>query len=316
MVDTLRDVRLEDWHICQEIARSHGRSFFLASRMLGAERRQSILSAYAYCRLADDIVDRMDNDGGLAAERLAAWEGELDRPLHPVSIAFAHARLRYGIPNEPLRELFDGMRADLFVNRYESWPELRGYCHQVAGTVGLIVAPILGCADKSALRYAADLGIAMQLTNILRDVGEDAAMNRIYLPLDELVRFGLDPDRLMAGELGPGFSDFMRFQIARAREFYDSALLGVPALSPSGQLTTLAAAHLYAGILDQIEANNYQVFSMRAVVPRRRKARSTAGAAVRFMQLTTVSAWTSRRHDSSATSPSHRTDREIEGWIP
>ncbi len=316
MVDTLRDVCIEDWDICQRIARSHGRSFFLASRMLGAERRQSILAAYAYCRLADDIVDRADGDGVLTAERLAAWENELDRPMHPVSVAFAHARHRYGIPDQPIRELFDGMRADLFVNRYQNWPELRGYCHQVAGTVGLIVAPILGCSDKSALPYAADLGIAMQLTNILRDVGEDAAMNRIYLPLDELDRFGLDPEHLLAGELGTGFSDLMRFQIARARDFYESALLGVSALSPSGQLTTLAAAHLYAGILDQIEANHYQVFSIRAVVPRRQKARSTAGAAMRFMQLTTVSAWTARRHDSSPSCPAHRTERDIEGWIP
>ncbi len=208
------------------------------------------------------------------------------------------------------------MRADLFVNRYENWPELRGYCHQVAGTVGLIVAPILGCADKAALPYAADLGIAMQLTNILRDVGEDAAMNRIYLPLDELASFGLDPDRLIAGELGADFPDLMRFQISRAREFYARALLGVPSLSPSGQLTTLAAAHLYAGILDQIEANRYQVFDVRAVVPRRRKAQSTAGAAVRFMQLTTVSAWSSRRNDSSSPRPTRRADRDFEGWMP
>lgn len=314
--ETLRDVQVEDWATCQEIARRHGRSFFLASRMLGADRRQSILAAYAYCRLADDIVDRADGNDDLAAVRLEAWEEELVRPLHPVSVAFAHARFRYGIPERPIRELFDGMRADLFVNRYNDWPELRGYCHQVAGTVGLIVAPILGCSNQSALPYAADLGIAMQLTNILRDVGEDAAMNRIYLPLDELAFFGQDPERMLAGELSAGFPDLMQFQIARAREFYAKALLGVPALSPSGQLTTLAAAHLYAGILDQIEANRYQVFDLRAVVPRRRKARSTAGAAVQFMQLTTASAWSSRRNDASSLPGTRRADRDFEGWMP
>lgn len=316
MNETLPGVRSEDWVICEEIARTHGRSFFLASRLLGIERRQSILAAYAYCRLADDIVDRAEGDTETAACRLEAWENELERPLHPVSVAFAHARLKYDIPERPVRELFDGMRADLSVNRYSSWPELRGYCHQVAGTVGLIVAPILGCSNKAALPQAADLGIAMQLTNILRDVGEDAAMGRIYLPLDELEFFGIDPERLFAGAPGPGFPDLMRYQIKRARTFYAKALTGVPALSPSGQLTTLAAAHLYAGILDQIETNRYDVFSVRAVVPGRRKARSTAGAAVRFMQLTTTSAWSSLRPDSSPARPAPTPDRDFEGWIP
>lgn len=312
----LPEVRTQDWDLCQSIARTHGRSFFLASRLLGSERRRSILAAYAYCRMADDIVDESNGDQERVAVQLDAWEREIERPIHPVAVAFAHARMRYDIPERPVRELFDGMRADLSISRYRSWPQLRVYCHQVAGTVGLIVAPILGCCDSAALPRAAELGIAMQLTNILRDVKEDAELGRVYLPLDELERFDVDPDALHAGEPGRRFPELMKFQIARARALYASALTGVPSLSPSGQLTTLAAARLYSGILDQIEANRYDVFSARAVVPRNRKARSTAGAAVQFLQFSTTSAWSAFRSDS----PNGRTmcgrEGDIEGWIP
>lgn len=314
--EALPGVRSEDWTLCQTIARAHGRSFFLASRLLGADRRRSILAAYAYCRMADDIVDESNGDSGRIAHRLAAWEQELEQPRHPVAVAFAHARIRYDIPERPVRELFDGMRADLSINRYANWSELRVYCHQVAGTVGLIVAPILGCSEQTALPRAAELGIAMQLTNILRDVKEDAAMGRVYLPLDELERFGIDPDALHLGQPGRRFPELMQFQIARARDLYASALTGVTSLSPSGQLTTLAAARLYAGILDQIEANQYDVFSARAVVPRNRKARSTAGAAVQFLQVSTASAWASFRSDSPNNGSLCGREGDIEGWIP
>ena len=222
----------------------------------------------------------------------------------------------YDIPERPVRELFDGMRADMSVNRYENWPELRGYCHQVAGTVGLIVAPILGCSDPDALPRAADLGIAMQFTNILRDVGEDAAMGRIYLPLDELDRFDLDPDRLGSGNPGPRFPEFMDFQIGRARSLYAQALSGVSALSPSGQLTTLAAAQLYSGILDQIEANRYDVFRVRAVVPRSRKARSTAGAAAQIHADLDGLGLVFLPERIAPNVPPPIPDRDIEGWIP
>jgi phytoene synthase len=313
---TLPEVQPGDWAKCQSIAQTHGRSFFFASRLLRGDRRRSILAAYAYCRLADDIVDKESGDDARLSERLADWEDELERPVHPVAVAFAHTRMCYQIPERPVRELFDGMRADLSIYRYGSWPELRGYCYQVAGTVGLIVAPILGCSEPAALPRAAELGIAMQLTNILRDVKEDAAMGRVYLPLDELERFGIDPDALHVGEPGSRFPELMQFQITRARALYASALTGVSSLSPSGQLTTLAAARLYAGILDQIEANQYDVFSARAVVPRNRKARSTAGAAVQFLQFYTASARSAFRNESSNGRAMCSREGDIEGWIP
>jgi phytoene synthase len=270
------------WDTCAEIARNHGRSFFFASKLLPPESRRAVLAAYAYCRIADDIVDTADGNLGATEERLAQWESELDEPVHPVAVAFAVVRDQYAIPDRPVRELFDGMRADLRFDRFATWSELRGYCHQVAGTVGLIVAPILGCRDPSALPRAAELGIAMQLTNILRDVGEDAAMGRIYLPLDELAWFGVDPDCLANGQPGPGFQELMRFQMQRSRELYANALTAVPALSWGGRLATLTAAKLYSGILDQIESNDFEVFGRRAVLSRAKKAKRSAGAIWQF----------------------------------
>jgi phytoene synthase len=278
-----------DWARCEAVARTHGRSFWLASRLLPPARKRGVLATYAWCRITDDIVDRACDQGPEAtALALDAWERELDQPSHPVAVAFAYARERYGVPDGPARDLLAGVRMDLVPARYRTWNELRTYCFHVAGTVGLLVAPILGCADPRAHAHAADLGIAMQLTNILRDVAEDAGMGRLYLPLDEIAAFGCDPEAILAGAPGPGFRDLMAFEIGRARELYAAALPGVRALAPSGRFATLAAARLYAGILDEIEAMDHDVFRRRAVVPGPRKVRSVAhaSASVALMSLT------------------------------
>ncbi len=278
----------EDWARCEAVARSHGRSFWLASRLLPPARKRGVLATYAWCRITDDIVDGAGDQGPEETARvLDAWERELVEPRHPVAVAFAHARAQYGVPEGPARDLLTGVRMDLVPARYRSWDELRTYCFHVAGTVGLLVAPILGCVNPRAHDQAADLGIAMQLTNILRDVAEDAAMDRIYLPLDEIAAFGCDPEAILAGEPGPGFRELMAFEICRARELYATALPGVRALAPSGRLATLTAARLYAGILDEIEAMDHDVFRIRAVVPGRRKVQSVvrASASVALMSL-------------------------------
>lgn len=276
----------DDWQQCIAIARTHGRSFYLASRMLTPERRRAVLSAYAYCRIADDIVDRMSEEGReAAAEALRAWTHELDEPRHPVAVAFAHTRRIYGVPTQPILDLLAGVEMDFSISRYENWDALHRYCYHVAGTVGLIVAPIFGCEDHRAMEHASDLGIAMQLTNILRDVREDAEMGRLYLPTDEMLTFGVDPEDVLAGNPGPGFRDLMAFQVARARSLYDSALKGVPALMPSGRLATLAASHLYAGILDEIEEMDYDVFTGRAFVRNPAKLRSISRAIGTFVRL-------------------------------
>jgi phytoene synthase len=276
-----------DWASCRKIARHHGRSFFFASRCLPPARRRAALATYAYCRIADDIVDQARQAGPeAAAAALARWEAQLRRPVDPVAIAFAHARDRFSIPEEPVRDLLTGLRMDLTTTRYATWDELRTYCYHVAGTVGLMVAPIFGCRDPLALRHAAQLGIAMQLTNILRDVAEDTRLGRLYLPLDEIAAFGCDPDAILDGRPGDGFTALVAFQVDRARALYADALRGVPALAPSGRITTLAASNLYAGILTEIEALEYDVFRARAHVSSARKLRTMPRVATTFLRIT------------------------------
>ena len=250
-----------DWALCDAIARSHGRTFYLASRFLPPERRRGVLATYAFCRIADDIVDAAPERGAEAsAAALDGWAAEIETPVHPVAVAFAEARARFGIPRQPVHDLLTGIRMDLTTTSYATWPELRTYCHLVAGTVGLMVAPVLGCRATRAIEHAATLGIAMQLTNILRDVAEDSARGRLYLPLDEIAAFGCDPEAILAGRPGKQFPALMAFQIRRARALYAAASPGIRALSPSGQITTLAASRLYAGILSEIESLEYDVF--------------------------------------------------------
>lgn len=278
-----------DWEACRLVARLNGKSFYLASLCLPVERRRAVHATYAYCRIADDIVDRAVSveSARLAIDR---WEEELDQPVSPVARAFARARSRFGIPEEAARELLGGVRMDLEPSRYATWDELRGYCHAVAGTVGLMVAPILGCQNETALSHAAELGIAMQLTNILRDIREDAEHGRLYLPTNDLDAFGIDVGQILSGHPNGAFREFMAFQIARARSLYAYAETGIPALDPSGRLTTLAASHFYSNILTEIEKLDYDVFSARAHLTTGQKLRSLPGVLVGFTQLSRSSA--------------------------
>jgi phytoene synthase len=274
-----------NWRLCAAIARSHGRSFFLASHCLPPERRRAIQATYAYCRIADDIVD-LSTDMASAALALDLWEEQLIAPTHPVAIAFSAARAHYGVPIAPARDLITGVRIDLGLCRFASWDELRDYCYHVAGTVGLMVAPILGCQDDAALPHAVDLGIAMQLTNILRDVGEDARRGRLYLPLDEMAAFGCDPEAILRGRPSGRFRELLAFQAARARDLYVEARRGIPALSPAGRLTTLAASEFYSTILTAIEERDYDVFGARAYVPNGRKLGALPSVAADFVRFT------------------------------
>src|SRR5215210_4610 len=273
-----------DWRLCTAIVRFHARTFFLASRWLPPSRRRAIHATYAFCRIADDIADH-SSDAAASARALDVWERQLEEPTHPVAVAFAAARAEYGVPVTPARDLLAGVRMDLGPCRFATWDELSRYCYHVAGTVGLMVAPILGCQDEEALPHAVELGIAMQLTNILRDVGEDAHRGRLYLPLDELAAFGCDPEAILHGRPGNRFRDLLAFQVARARGLYAGAQRGIPALSPAGQLTTLAASELYAMILTSIEERDYDVFSARAFVPNGRKLSALPGVAAAFVRI-------------------------------
>ena len=273
-----------DWRLCSAITREHGRTFFLASHFQAPARRRALHAIYAYCRIADDIVDRAVTRDE-AASLLAAWEAQLDDPVHPVACTFAATREMYGIPIEPARHLIDGIRSDLQPEPFATWEDLRHYCYRVAGTVGLLTAPVLGCTRASALPCAVDLGIAMQLTNILRDVGEDARQQRVYLPLADLEAFGCTPESLLAGRPVGRFRDLMAFEIARARGLYASARPGIAALSPAGQMTALAASRLYASILTRIEELNYDVFTTRATVHTHRKLGALPAVALDFARI-------------------------------
>jgi phytoene synthase len=280
-----------DWAESDAIAREHGRTFYFASRCLPLAQRQASRAAYAFCRTADDLVDATPETGAQRAlDELARWEAQIETPRDPIARAFARARELYEIPVEPVHDLFRGLRMDLTVARYATWQDLRTYCYRVAGTVGLIVAPILGCRDPEALSYAAELGIAMQLTNILRDVGEDARLGRIYLPLDEIARFGGDPAAIIAGTPAGNFRDLMDFEIERARHMYTLARRGIPFLAPFGRVTTLVASNLYEQILDEIVALDYDVFRQRAHVSSRRKLLSLPGILTAFVTMPRVNA--------------------------
>lgn len=285
----LNSIPERDWLQCETVAREHGRSFFMASKFLPSERRRAIHAIYAFCRTADDIVD-LATCPIEAGARLDYWAEQIDTPLDPVPRAFAVARERFGIPVEPARELVDSVRRDLEPRRYRNWPELRDYCHGVAGTVGLMAAPVLGCQDGRALTHAADLGIAMQLTNILRDIAEDARRGIIYLPLSELEAFGCDPESILDGRPDGRFQELIAFQIDRARLIYADARRGIPALSPAGRFTTLAASHFYAGILKEIESQNYDPFRGRARVTSAKKVRALPRIAASFVEMSVRSA--------------------------
>lgn len=273
-----------EWKACAQIARTHGRSFYFASHFLPRIKRRAVHSIYAFCRTADDIVDKA-TCVDTAAIDLENWLQQIDRPFDLVARAFHETRRRYSIPAQPARDLIAGVREDLQPGTFRTWPELRVYCHGVAGTVGLMVSPVLGCTDPVVLEQAACLGIAMQLTNILRDVAEDAELGRLYLPTEELAAFGCDPESILAGKPNGDFADFMQFQISRARKLYAEAHLGLPALPPASRLTTLAASNFYSGILCEIESMNYDVFRTRAQVSSSRKVRSLPGIAAKFVQM-------------------------------
>ena len=273
-----------NWRLCSEITREKGRTFHLASHFQTPARRRALHAIYAYCRIADDIVDRAATRDEATA-LLAGWEAQLDAPSHPVAQTFAVTRAIYGIPVEPAHDLIDGIRSDLQPEPFATWDDLRGYCYRVAGTVGLLTAPVLGCSQASALPRAVDLGIAMQLTNILRDVGEDARQQRVYLPLADLDAFGCTPESLLSGRPVGRFRDLMAFEIARARNLYASARPGIAALSPAGQMTALAASRLYASILTRIEELDYDVFNTRATVHTRRKLGALPAVALDFARM-------------------------------
>jgi phytoene synthase len=252
---------------CKVVVRANSRTFSTACRLLPPHKRRAAHALYAFCRATDDLVDKtrhVANPGAL----IAAWRSRLTTPYlgehDPVPLAWADTQARYGIPRGYAEQLIDGIARDLHQHRYQTFAELTEYCYGVASTVGLMVMHIIGFGDEDALPYAIKLGVALQLTNILRDVGEDWANGRLYLPLTELAEFGLDEADVASSYVSDAWRAFMRFQLARVRHLYEEAQPGVQLLNSDGRLAVSAAAGLYRGILDDIEAHDYDVFNRRA----------------------------------------------------
>ena len=272
-LDELPDVE-SSYALCRDIAKEYSKTFYFASLFLPPEKRRAVWAVYAFCRTADDFADSSEP----AADRLAAiddWHQRLvaaydGRPDHPLMVALSDAVRNYHIPVEPALQLLAGARQDVVVRRYETYEELRRYCYLVASTVGLLVCPLLGY-ESGALKYGIELGRAMQMTNILRDIGEDSRLGRIYVPAEDLRRFHYSEARLLEGTIDRDFIALMRFQIARVRAIYEEAAPGIDLLAPSSRYTVRLALSLYRRILAEIERNGYDVFTRRAHVPIRAK---------------------------------------------
>jgi phytoene synthase len=260
---------------CQQKAAASGSSFYYSFLFLPAERRRAITALYAFCREVDDVVDD-GPDPQLAATRLAWWRAELanlfaGRPQHPVTRALLPFLDKYSIAGERLSEIVDGMEMDLRQSRYLDWPALETYCYRVAGVVGLLAAGIFGYRDERTPEYARQLGIAFQLTNIIRDVGEDARKNRIYLPMEDLKRFGVPAADLLQAKSSPAFQALMRFEAERARSYYREAMAALPAVDRRAQRPGLVMAAIYRTLLAEIEHDGFRVLSQRTSLTPLRK---------------------------------------------
>ena len=261
----------EAYQSCFEITRKHSRSFFLSSQLLPAEKRHSVRALYAFCRTSDDLVDQPRAN---AKQALAAWVALVHAPQPPpdnaVLLAWNDTLNRYAVPRALPDELLAGIAMDLTVNRYDTFDDLWLYCYRVASVVGLISMWIIGYRE-GAVNYAIKLGVALQLTNILRDVGEDAQRGRVYLPREDLERFGLCADDILNRRCDESFRSLMRFEIERAHCLYEAAWPGLALLNPDGRLAIAAAAEIYRGILGKIHQSDYNVYQHRAYVPLARK---------------------------------------------
>jgi len=252
---------------CQDKAAASGSSFYYSFLFLPAHQRQAIVALYAFCREVDDVVDEC-TDYSVARLKLQWWREEVQRlydaqPRHPVSRALARTLERFDLPREQLQEIIDGMEMDLEQTRYPGYKDLSLYCHRVAGVVGLLSAEIFGYEDRRTLKYAHELGMAFQLTNILRDVREDAERGRIYIPQDELARFGVTELDLLHARHTPAFTQLMAFQAERARRAYAQAFALLPEADRHAQRSGLIMAAIYQATLDEIAADGYRVLEHR-----------------------------------------------------
>jgi len=260
---------------CQEKCAKSGSSFYYSFLFLPPERRQAIMALYAFCREVDDVVDEC-SDLSLASTKLVWWRMEVQRiaekqATHPVGLALQAVAPGINLPSEQLLEIIDGMEMDLQQSRYLDFKGLSLYCYRVASVVGLLAAEIFGYQDRQTQKYAHDLGMAFQLTNIIRDVGEDARRGRIYLPMDELKQFNVPAADILNGKYSDNFTALMQFQYERAQRYYEQAFALLPAIDRKNQRPGLIMAAIYRTLLEEIRGENFQVLHQRISLPATRK---------------------------------------------
>lgn len=252
---------------CQQKAAQSGSSFYYSFLFLPLNRRRAITALYAFCREVDDVVDECQ-DPQIAATKLAWWRQELAKlyagePEHPVTRALLPVLAEFNLPQEQLLEIIDGMAMDLQQTRYLDFKALSLYCYRVAGVVGLLAAEIFGYQERKTQKYAHDLGMAFQLTNIIRDIGEDARRGRVYLPVDELKRFDVSVADILNARYSDNFRRLMEFQIERAEHYYEQAMSALPAADRKAQRPGLVMAAIYRTLLDEIKRDGCQVLTQR-----------------------------------------------------
>jgi phytoene synthase len=255
----------QSYEYCVRIARTRAKNFYYSFLLLSKPQRRAMCAIYAFMRYCDDLSD----DPGANRAAIERWRGELENALqgnfsgHPVWPAFHHTVRRFGIPHEYFREMIEGVLGDLEPRAFESFEQLYGYCYRVASVVGLTILHIFGFDTRTALPLAEKCGIAFQLTNILRDIREDAALGRIYLPAEDLRQFGVTPDDLRAGNRNEAFLRLMRFEGARARKYYDESAPLLDLIHPRSRASLWALIAIYSRLLQRIEATDYDVFRRR-----------------------------------------------------
>jgi len=260
---------------CQQKAAHSGSSFYYSFLFLPEAQRRAITALYAFCREVDDVVDEC-TDADVARTKLAWWRKEVagayqGQPQHPVTRALSEVAGKFNLQEQRLQEIIDGMEMDLDYDRYPDFEALKLYCHRVASVVGLLSAGIFGYQDRRTLLYAADLGMAFQLTNIIRDVGEDARRGRIYLPLDELQQHGVSTDDILQARETDNFRRLMEFQIDRALGYYERAFAQLPATDRKPQRAGIIMAAIYRTLLDEIRADGCRVLTRRTSLTPLRK---------------------------------------------
>jgi phytoene synthase len=260
---------------CQQKAAASGSSFYYSFLFLPPERRRAITALYAFCREVDDVVDE-GLEPQVAAAKLAWWRSEIaalfaGEPHHPVTRALEPHREKFGLSAARMQEIIDGMEMDLRQTRYLDWAGLEAYCYRVASVVGLLAAGIFGYRDERTLEYAKNLGIAFQLTNIIRDVGEDARKNRVYLPIEDLSRFGVPAADILRSQETPAFRSLMAFEAERARGYYEKAMAALPPADRRSQRPGLIMAAIYRALLDEIQREGFRVLTQRTSLTPLRK---------------------------------------------